>query len=286
MSTSAPFQLCCAAALAASVAQGASPDRPDGLPDAALTDLLLFMAVGFAAQLVDGAIGMAYGVTATTVLLSLGVAPAVASASVHAAEVFTTGASGLAHWRFRNIDPGLLWRLALPGMIGGAMGAYLLTAVPGEVIRPVVSAYLLAMGVVIMVKALRRPAPVPAPPRRVAALGLGGGFLDAVGGGGWGPIVTSTLVGQGTTPRFAIGSTNLAELFVTLVISATFVTTIGLELWPTIAGLVLGGVLAAPFGAYVTQRLPDRPLMILVAVVVILLSLRATIDALGRLVGS
>ncbi|HET6521476.1 MAG TPA: sulfite exporter TauE/SafE family protein [Geminicoccaceae bacterium] len=151
-------------------------------------------------------------------------------------------------------------------------------------IRPVVSAYLMVVGCLVLWKALRKAPDVGEPPRHVSLLGLGGGFLDAVGGGGWGPIVTSTLVGQGTTPRYAIGSTNLAEFFVTLTISATFVATIGLELWPIIAGLILGGVLAAPFGAYVTQKLPDRPLMILVAVVIILLSLRGTIDALSQLI--
>jgi hypothetical protein len=259
---------------------------PVGSVGRELSDLLLFTVVGFVAQLVDGAIGMAYGVTATTTLMSLGVAPAVASASVHAAEVFTTGASGIAHWRFRNIDLDLLPRLALPGMIGGAAGAYILIAVPGEMIRPFVTAYLVAMGVIILWKALRNVTPNGEPPRHVSLLGLGGGFLDAAGGGGWGPIVATTLLGQGATPRYAIGSTNLAEFFVTLTISATFVTTIGLDLWPIILGLILGGVLAAPFAAYVTQRLADRPLMILVAVVIILLSLRSTIEALGHLVGS
>jgi hypothetical protein len=239
-----------------------------------LDDLLLFVAVGFAAQLVDGAIGMAYGLTATTTLLSLGIPPATASAAVHAAEVFTTGASGVAHWRFGNIDKVLLRRLALPGMVGGALGAYVLTAIPGETIQPFVSAYLLVMGCLVLWRALRQAPASAGPARHLPILGLAGGFLDAVGGGGWGPLVASTLVGQGTTPRYAIGSTNLAEFFVTLTVSATFVATIGLELWPTIVGLILGGVLAAPFAAYATQKLPDRPLMILVGVVIVLLSLR------------
>jgi uncharacterized membrane protein YfcA len=248
-----------------------------------VTQLLLFIAVGFAAQIVDGAIGMAYGVTATTTLLSLGIPPAIASASTHAAEVFTTGASGFAHWRFGNIDWGLIRRLAVPGMIGGATGAYVLSSLPGETIRPVVSLYLVAMGGIVLWKAMR-PAPSDdRPPRHVSTLGLTGGFLDAVGGGGWGPIVTSTLVGQGAKPRYAIGSTNLSEFFVTLTITGTFVTTIGLELWPIIAGLILGGVLAAPFAAYATQKLPDRPLMVLVAVVIILLSLRSAIDGVSGL---
>jgi uncharacterized protein len=237
-------------------------------------DFLLFVAVGAAAQLIDGAIGMAYGVISTSVLLSTGVPPATASAAVHAAETFTTGVSGAAHWRLGNIDRRLIWRLAVPGMIGGAIGAYLLTSIPGEVIRPYVSAYLLLVGLIILWRAIRsRPLTAP-PPSRVAPLGFVGGLLDSVGGGGWGPIVTSTLLGQGTTPRYAIGSVNLAEFFVTLTISATFFLTIGLELWPIIVGLIVGGVLAAPFAALATKHLPAHVLMTLVGCVVVLLSLR------------
>jgi uncharacterized membrane protein YfcA len=243
-------------------------------------DFLLFVAVGLAAQMIDGAIGMAYGVTSTSVLLSLGVSPATASAAVHAAETFTTGASGLAHWRLGNIDRGLIWRLAIPGMIGGAVGAYVLTSIPGETIRPFVSGYLLLLGLFIFWKALRRPVAAP-PPAGVAPLGFAGGILDAIGGGGWGAIVTSTLVGQGTSARYAIGSVNLAEFFVTLTISATFIFTIGLQLWPIIAGLVLGGVLAAPFAAYATRHLPDRVLMVLVGSVVVLLSLGSLVQLMS-----
>jgi uncharacterized membrane protein YfcA len=244
-----------------------------------LSDLLLFMAIGFAAQLVDGAIGMAYGLISTAVLLSLGVPPATASASVHAAEVFTTGASGLSHWRFGNVDRALFLRLAVPGAIGGVIGAYLLTELPGDIVQPLVSAYLAVMGAVVLSKALRRQPPEPKTPRYVPLLGLSGGFLDAVGGGGWGAMVASTLVGGGTKARFAIGSTSAAEFLVTSTISATFILTIGLELWPIITGLVLGGVLAAPFAAYVTRRLPDRPMMILVGLIIIVLSLRGLLKA-------
>ena len=245
-----------------------------------MDELLLFAAVGFAAQLVDGALGMAYGITATTVLLSMGVMPAVASASVHAAEVFTTGVSGMAHWRFGNIDRDLFWRLALPGMVGGATGAMLLSTLPGEEIRPLVSLYLLAMGVVILRRALRPRSEVDTKPKSPQLLGLIGGFLDASGGGGWGPMVASTLLSNGAPPRYAIGTVSAAEFFVTTVVSATFVMTVGLELWPIIAGLILGGALAAPFAAYATQKLPDRPLMILVAMVVILLGIRNILQIL------
>ena len=246
------------------------------------SNLLLFVVVGFTAQIVDGAIGMAYGLISTTILLSLGISPATASASVHAAEVFTTGASALSHWRFGNVDKRLFWRLAPAGMIGGAIGAFVLTAAPAAAIRPVVSAYLGVMGGVVLWKALRTSRQEPKEPRQVPLLGLAGGFLDAVGGGGWGSIVMSTLVGQGTRARLAIGSTNAAEFLVAVTISATFVLMIGLELWPIILGLVLGGVLAAPFGAYITRRLPDRPLMILVGVVIILLSVREVLRLYGQ----
>jgi uncharacterized protein len=244
-----------------------------------ISDLLLFASIGFAAQLVDGAVGMAYGLTATTVLLSLGVTPATASASVHAAEVFTTAASSLSHWRFGNVDKALFRRLALPGMIGGVVGAYVLTALPGETVRPFVAVYLSIMGALILWKAVRTPAPRAA--YSVVLLGLFGGLLDAVGGGGWGPLVTSTLVGRGTQARMAIGSANAAEFLVAVTISATFVATIGLHLWPTIIGLILGGVLAAPLAAYVARRVPERVLMVIVGTVIILLSARELLKASG-----
>jgi uncharacterized membrane protein YfcA len=238
-------------------------------------DIILYVIIGFAAQMVDGAIGMAYGVTASSVLLGFGVPPATASACVHAAETFTTGASGLAHWRIGNVDRKLIWRLAVPGMIGGAIGAYVLTQLPGDTIRPFVSGYLLLIGVFIIWKALHKSHTfVDEPPKHVAPLGLVGGFVDAIGGGGWGPIVTSTLIGQGQTPRYTIGSVNLAEFFVTLTISATFLATIGLDLFPIILGLIIGGIIAAPFAALATKHFPAKTLMLIVGSVIVLLSLR------------
>lgn len=246
-----------------------------------LEEILLFVLVGFIAQMVDGAVGMAYGLIATSVLLSMSVSPAVASASIHAAEMFTTGASGLAHWRAGNVVGRLVLRLAIPGVLGGALGAYVLTDLPVEIMKPVVSAYLIVMGLVILRRALRGPTPPPDKPPGVMVLGFGGGFVDAIGGGGWGPLVTSTLIGRGNVARTSIGSTNAAEFFVTTAITAVFVTTIGLELWPVILGLVLGGVLAAPLAALVTKKLPDRPLMIIVGLAITLLSLRNIIIQLN-----
>jgi uncharacterized protein len=249
-----------------------------------LEDLLLFAIVGFVAQMVDGAIGMAYGLSATSVLMSLGVTPAMASASVHAAEVFTTGASGFAHWRSGNVRVPMMLRLAVPGIFGGAIGAYLLSDLPGHYVRPAVSLYLMTLGCLILWRALH-VRQNREPPKNVTLLGLSGGFLDAIGGGGWGPLVATTLIGRGDVPRYAIGSTNAAEFFVTACISATFFATVGLDLWPVILGLVLGGVLAAPFAALVTKRVPDRPLMLIVSGVILLLSFRNLLIDLRKLLG-
>lgn len=233
----------------------------------------LFCAAGFLAQIIDGSLGMAYGVSSNSFLLALGVPPAPASASVHAAEVFTTGVSGFAHWRLGNFDRRLFTRLLLPGVIGGVVGAYLLTNLPGEQIRPWVSAYLVFMGAWIIFKAFRK-APHVTTKSGVRRLGLAGGFLDAIGGGGWGPVVTSTLLANGNHPRTVIGSVNSAEFFVTLAQSLTFVLTIGLVHWQIILGLMAGGVLAAPLAALVCKRMPTRPLMVVVGVLIVALSAR------------
>ncbi len=249
-----------------------------------MIELVGFVFVGFLAQLIDGALGMAYGVTATSVLLQLGAPPAVASASVHAAEVFTTGASGLAHWRMRNVDWHLVVRLAVPGVIGGIVGAYLLSSFPADLVRPFVSLYLLVMGGVILVRAFGVKAePLDLRTHPVRLLGLAGGFLDAVGGGGWGPVVASRLIGSGGTPRIVIGSVSFSEFFLTFSISVTFFATIGLELWPVITGLVIGGVLAAPLGALMAAKIPAKPLMIMVGCLVSLLSIANLVGALRQL---
>ena len=240
----------------------------------------LFLLVGFLAQLIDGAVGMAYGVVSSSVLLAFGVPPAQVSATAHAAECFTTGASGASHLIHRNVDWKLFWRLAPAGVVGGVIGAYLLTGFDPTFIKAVVVAYLGVLGVFMLGRAIAGPKEEPPHLKHVIPLGIAGGFLDASGGGGWGPIVTSSLIGQGTTPRYAIGSVNLAEFFVTAAISGTFFLTIGLELWPIISGLILGGVIAAPFAAYATKHLPDKALMIIVGGVVILLSLRTLLSAL------
>ena len=240
---------------------------------------LLVLLVGFLAQIIDGALGMGYGVTSTSFLLTLGVPPAPASASVHTAEIFTCGVSGISHLRLGNVDRALFRGLVVPGIIGGVLGAYVLTTLPGEKIRPFVSLYLLVMGLLIIRKAFTRTAQTPGP-TRVRRLGLAGGFLDAIGGGGWGPVVTSTLVANGSHPRFAIGSVNLAEFFVTVAQVATFFLTIGILHWRIIVALILGGVAAAPLAAYVCKKLPARSLMVMVGVLIVVLSLRTIHHAL------
>ncbi len=242
-------------------------------------EFLIFVAVGFLAQLVDGALGMAYGVISNTLLLSLGLSPAVASASVHAAEIVTTGVSGLSHHAFGNVDRFLLKRLAIPGVIGAALGAYALVSAPGDSIKPFVALYLLLMGLLILWKTWTGARPHRKVTTHLRSLGLVGGFCDASGGGGWGPIVTSTLVARGQHPRTSIGSVNLAEFFVTVSASVVFILTVGLSHWSIVVALIIGGVAAAPLAAYAAKLLPTRPLMFLVGMLIVLTSLRTILLA-------
>ena len=234
---------------------------------------LWFVLAGFVAQLIDGALGMAYGVSASSLLMSFGLPPAVVSSTVHAAECFSTGASAVSHKAFGNVNSALFRRLLIPGVVGAVVGAYFLASFPGETLRPFIAVYLLVMGGVIIVKAFRE-----FPPRSVSThlvpLGFAGAFVDAVGGGGWGPIVASTLIVRGNDVRSTVGSVNAVEFFVTLAASVTFFLTIGLGNWPVIAGLALGGLIAAPIGAWACKHVPVKPFMIGVGVLVCLLSAR------------
>jgi uncharacterized membrane protein YfcA len=232
-----------------------------------------FIAIGFAAQLVDGALGMAFGVISSTLLISMGVPPAAASAGVHTVETFTTAASGVSHVLHKNVDWRLFSRLVIPGVIGGVLGAYVLTQVDAEVARPLVLAYLSAVALYLIWRGLRFP-PSGKSPRFVAPLGFAGGFLDAAGGGGWGPVVTSNLLLQGSDPRRTIGTVNTAEFFLTVTISATFIAALGWAAF-TVAtvGLLIGGVLAAPLGAVMAKKVPPKHLLILVGSVLLITSL-------------
>ncbi|TND10545.1 MAG: siroheme synthase [Bacteroidetes bacterium] len=237
--------------------------------------ILLWILGGFIAGMIDGALGMAYGVSATTFLMSFGISPAVASMSVHASEVFTSGVSGLMHLKFGNVNTKLFRNLLIPGVVGAIVGAYVLSSFEeyNGYIKPFVAAYTLFLGVVIIAKALRKDR-VRKKIKRLIPLAATGGFLDSIGGGGWGPIVSSTLIAWGKNPRYTIGSVNLAEFFVALASSFTFATIIGLSHWQVIIGLVIGGTIAAPFAAFLAKKLNVRTAMLLVGVVVIIISLR------------
>jgi uncharacterized membrane protein YfcA len=230
--------------------------------------LLPFIAVGFGAQIVDGALGMAFGVICNTLLVAvMGLSPARASANVHIVETFTTAISGISHLISGNIDKRLFVRLLLPGIIGGVSGAYLLTNIDAGVIKPFVLAYLVAIGVYLLVRGLLYP-PKVQKPKVVEPLGLIGGFLDAAGGGGWGPIVTSNLLVQGVEPRKVVGTVCSVEFFLTLTVSATFILNLGLrDFAVATVGLLIGGVIAAPFGAIMAKRIPMKVMLILVGVV-------------------
>lgn len=231
---------------------------------------LLFLLVGAVAQAVDGALGMAYGVISSSVLLALGVPPATASASVHGAEVFTTAASASSHILHKNVEWRLFVPLAVAGVIGGCLGAYVLAGIDGDAVKPFIIAYLAVMGVYILWRAGHDITPRRIRQWTVAPLGLVGGFLDAIGGGGWGPTVSSTLVGAGAEARRAIGTANTAEFFLTLSISATFVWALVTGHWreagalenhaAAVGGLVVGGLLAAPFAGWITKAVPQRAL--------------------------
>lgn len=250
-------------------------------------DLLLYAAIGFAAQMIDGAIGMGYGVIASSVLVASGMPPAVASATVHVTKIPTGIASGLSHWKFGNVDWPVCRRLILPGIVGGMIGASVIALLPLHIIRPLAGLYLGLMGVVMILRAMRwRRQPVASadPGKRPGLVGLLGGLFDSFGGG-WGPIVTSTLVLQGREPRLAVGSANAAEPVVAAIQAAVFsfwlgaatLTTIG----STAAAIMIGALLAAPIAAFLINRLPGRLIAATVGVVLIGLNI-PTLFALVR----
>ncbi|MEI9851657.1 MAG: sulfite exporter TauE/SafE family protein [Sphingomonas sp.] len=234
--------------------------------------LLAFILVGFAAQIIDGALGMAFGVISNTLLLSLGVPPAAASAGVHAVETVTTAVSGISHSLHRNVDWTMFFRLMIPGVIGGVCGAYLLSNVDASAIKPFILIYLTLIGINLIYRSRNFPSH-HRQPKVIEPLGLVGGFLDAAGGGGWGPIVTSNLLVQGANPRKTIGTVNTAEFFLTLTISITFLSQIGWQvLTLATVGLLIGGVLAAPLGALLAKRVNPALLLLFVGIIVVLTS--------------
>jgi uncharacterized membrane protein YfcA len=241
---------------------------------------LMFVAIGLGAQLVDGALGMAFGLVSSSILLAMGMPPAAVSASVHTAEVFTTGVSGAAHGMLGNVDRRLMLRLAVPGVAGGVIGAYALSRIDGAAIKPWIHAYLLVLALLILVRALGRRVP-RREVRRVGVLGFVSGLLDAIGGGGWGPMATSTLLANGGEARTSIGTVSASEFAVTLAISITFLFSVGLDHWRIIVGLLLGGVIAAPLAALLVRHVRERAVLLAVGLLVLGISVYQIYRALA-----
>lgn len=257
------------------------------LPEATAEDLMFnetffwFLLAGFVAQIVDGALGMAYGVTSNSILLSFGLSPKLASTAVHTAEVFTTGVSGLSHIWFGNFDKKLFLKLIIPGVISASIGAFLLgSVIDGAIVKPYINAYLIILGIIIILKAFKKQMNSNGSLKHISLYATFGGFLDAIGGGGWGPIVTSNLIRQGQTPSIIIGTVNTAEFFVTFFSAGILIYFTGIQSWQIILGLIVGGTLAAPFGAYITKKIPQKAMMITVGVLIVIISFYALIKSI------
>jgi len=245
------------------------------------TEFLLLVAIGFIAQVIDGALGMAFGVVSNAAMLAIGMPPAHASALVHTAEIFTTGASAVSHIYHRNVDWRMVRRLGIAGVLGAVLGAWVLSNLDVTTARRYVYAYLLLMGAYILYKSVRIAPMRQAPARWTSPLGFVGGFLDASGGGGWGPVTTSTLIGSGHAPRQTVGSVNTTEFFVTVAAATTFFVELGASPLQHLLPLVLGGVLAAPLGGWAVKRVSPRALMIAVGTLITVLSLWQLVRTFG-----
>ena len=243
-----------------------------------------FLGAGFVFAMIDGAIGMSYGVTSTTFSLSMGITPATASMGVHLSEILSNGIAGWMHYRMGNINWKLFKMLLIPGIIGAVMGAYILSSLEhySAYTKPFVSLYTLILGIVIFRKALKNGQKrTTAKIKRIGLLGFGGGFIDAVGGGGWGSIVLSTLIAGGRHPRFSLGTVKLSRFFIALMSSLTFITMLGGASWEAVSGLVIGSALASPIAAKISNKISAKAIMMAVAVIVILISIRAILKFLG-----
>ena len=229
--------------------------------------------VGLVAQIIDGALGMAYGITSSSFLLAVGASPAMASGATHLAEVFTSGVSGVSHLKMGNVNKKLFFSLLIPGIVGGLIGTFILSNVDGKALKPYISLYLLMMGLYVLSKAFRHiQARYEINAAKIAPLALFGGLMDTTGGGGWGPIVTTSLVGSGHDPRTTIGSVNFAEFFLTVTVATALFSILDQSVWTIVAGLVIGGLFAAPFAAYITKHLKTKTLLILVGSLISLIS--------------
>lgn len=246
----------------------------DGFVSGFNQEFLVFFAIGVFAQLVDGTLGMGYGATSTSFLLAYGIPPVISSTGVHVAEMFTTGASAISHHHFGNINKKLVKHLVIPGVLGSITGAYLLSdVIDGDVIKPFIAVYMIVLACLIIRKSMQKNI-LKKKTKRLNILASFGGFMDAVGGGGWGPIVTSTLLGRGRNPRYTIGSVNAAEFAVSFASGITFMLFGGIHGWQVIIGLILGGVIAAPIAALLVNKIKRKPMMIVVGILIIILSLK------------
>jgi siroheme synthase-like protein len=244
-----------------------------------------FLGAGFVFALIDGAIGMSYGVTSTTFSLSMGIPPASASMGVHLSEIMSNGIAGWMHYRMGNINWKLFKMLLIPGIIGAVSGAYLLSSLEhySQYTKPFVSLYTLILGVVILSKAFKTKTIKSSDKfKRIQLLGLGGGFIDAVGGGGWGSIVLSTLIAGGRHPRFSLGTVKLSRFFIALMSSLTFFAMLNSHHWEAVAGLVIGSAIASPIAAKISNRISAKAIMIAVGVIVILISIKSIVAFLGK----
>lgn len=245
-----------------------------------LPEFLTFAVVGALAQLVDGALGMAYGVTSAGLLLGLGMPPVMASASVHYAETFTCGASGLSHLAAGNVRRRLFLALAIPGVIGALLGVWLAVHMPASWMRIALTPYLLGMGLFLLLRGSKRPGEHTEPPRGTPLLGAAAGFVDAIGGGGWSALTATTLLARGLQPRTVIGSVHLAKCVVSLAASAAFLFGIGAGHVTAVLGLIAGGIVAAPFGAFFIRRIPARAATVLAGLAVLALGVNNAVRVL------
>ena len=235
------------------------------------------LLVGFTAEIVAGSMGMGYGVICTTILLILNVPPTIISASIHSAESFTSAAGSISHWQLGNINKKLAKALAIPAIIGAVAGALLLSYVGeryAKITKPFIALYTMYLGIRILQNAFtKRDSNSKKKNVNITVLGLIGGFIDSVGGGGWGPLVTGTFIKNGHTPRYVIGSSTFAKCILTVASAITFIFTIGIHHWNIVAGLLIGGIVTAPFSAMLTSKLPTKKMFIAVGIVVIFCSL-------------
>jgi uncharacterized membrane protein YfcA len=235
------------------------------------------LLAGFFAEVVAGSMGMGYGVICTTILLILNVPPPVISASIHSAESFTSAAGSISHWQLGNMNKKLVKALAIPAIIGAVLGALALTYVGekyAKVTKPFIAFYSMYLGIRILQNAFKKKDENKKKKKiNITTLGLIGGFIDSFGGGGWGPLVTGTFIKNGHTPRYVIGSSTFAKCILTVVSAVTFIFTIGIHHWNIVAGLLIGGIITAPFSAMLTSKLPVKKMFVAVGVVVIFCSL-------------